>query len=313
MKKEIEFFCPTCASPLKLNGDQEHCRNGHSFPIVDGIPILIDDQKSVFSQLDFQRKSETFFVEPQSKFRKFARLIIKKTLPDIMLSISAADNYSQLADLLRAKTNPLILVIGCGESPRWMENLISNPEFQFVETDVSMGPRVQVICDGHDLPFADRSFDAAVAQGVLEHVADSDRVVSEIHRVLKNDGYVFADSPFLAPGHFAPYDFRRFTIIGHRRLFRSFTLIAEGMSFGPAASLTWTIKAFAVALVPTRNLKAIAGFLVHLCFFWLKYLDYFLIKNREAYDAASGFYFLGQKSDVVLGDKEIVAQYSQRC
>ena len=311
MKPVIAFICPTCAAPLQMAATTACCDNGHFFPIENGLPILIDDEKSVFSQSDFQRGAETFFIEPQTRARTIARGLLTKFLPDILLNLTAKKNYAQLASLLKGQNDPLILIIGCGDRARWMEEFISQPGFNFVETDVSLGPRVQIVCDGHNLPFANGSFDAIIAQGVLEHVADSDRVVEEMHRVLKEDGLVFADSPFLVPGHFAPYDFRRFTIIGHRRLFRSFALISEGMSFGPAASLTWTMKEFATSLAPTRNSKAIAGFMIHILFFWIRYFDYILINKRDAFAAASGFYFMGRKADVALSDKQLVALYAR--
>lgn len=311
VKPDIAFICPTCAAPLQMEATTSFCPTGHTFPIEHGLPILIDDEKSVFSQSDFQKGEDTFFIEPQSRARRIARVLLNKFLPDILLNLTAKKNFEQLASLLSEKINPLILVVGCGDRARWMEDFIAKPGLQFVETDVSFGPRVQIICDGHNLPFAEGSFDAIIAQGVLEHVADSDRVVSEMHRVLKDDGLVFADSPFLVPGHFAPYDFRRFTIIGHRRLFRSFSLISEGMSFGPAASLTWTLKDFATSLAPTRNSKALVGFAVHILFFWIRYFDYILINRRDAYDAASGFYFMGRKSNETLSDKQLVALYAR--
>lgn len=312
MIPDIDLICPTCAAPLKLTAGSACCDEGHIFPIENGLPILIDDEKSVFSQSDFQSVSDTFFVQPQTRARTVARKLVGKFLPDILLNLTAKKNYAQLATLLKQRSEPKILIVGCGDRARWMEEFVSHSCFNFVETDVSFGPRVQIICDGHDLPFADETFDAVVTQGVLEHVADSDRVVENIHRVLKKDGMVFADSPFLVPGHFAPYDFRRFTIVGHRRLFRSFTLISEGMSFGPAASLTWTMKEFAIALTATRNGKAIVGFMVHILFFWIKYFDYILINNRDAFDAASGFYFMGTKSEKTLTDKQIVAFYPRK-
>lgn len=309
MIPDIALICPTCAAPLKMGETSVNCDSEHRFPIENGLPILIDDSKSVFSQSDFKTEGDTFFVEPQSRARKVARKLLDRFLPDILLNLSAKKNYARLAALLEDRPERLVLIVGCGDRARWMEDFVARPDFQFVETDVSFGPRVQIICDGHALPFADRTFDAIVAQGVLEHVADSDRVVSEMHRVLKDDGLVFADSPFLVPGHYSPYDFRRFTVVGHRRLFRSFSLISEGMSFGPAASLTWTLKDFVVALAPSRNSKAIAGFMVHLLFFWIRYFDYLLINKRSAFDAASGFFFLGRKSDQTLTDKQIIALY----
>jgi SAM-dependent methyltransferase len=45
------------------------------------------------------------------------------------------------------------------------------------------------------LPFDDESFDGVVLKDLLEHVADPVSVVSEVHRVLRPGGRVFASSP----------------------------------------------------------------------------------------------------------------------
>ena len=37
--------------------------------------------------------------------------------------------------------------------------------------------------------------------------------------------------------------------------------------------------------------------------------DRFLIDRPGAYDAASGFYFLGQKRGTLLSDRDLIAQY----
>lgn len=51
-----------------------------------------------------------------------------------------------------------------------------------------LGSQADVI----DLPFSDNTFDALITTDVLEHIDDSNRVVSEISRVLKPGGKVFA-------------------------------------------------------------------------------------------------------------------------
>jgi ubiquinone/menaquinone biosynthesis C-methylase UbiE len=50
-----------------------------------------------------------------------------------------------------------------------------------VETDVAFGPRTGIICDAHDLPFADETFDGVIARAVLEHVANPFQCVQEMH------------------------------------------------------------------------------------------------------------------------------------
>jgi len=46
----------------------------------------------------------------------------------------------------------------------------------------------RILCDARLLPFRDCSFDVIFAFEVLEHLYDSEKIVSEIRRVVKSDG-----------------------------------------------------------------------------------------------------------------------------
>ena len=70
--------------------------------------------------------------------------------------------------------------------------------------------------------------DAVICQAVLEHVLEPASAVSEIHRVLRRDGLVYAETPFMQQVHERAYDFSRFTQSGHRWLFRRFSEISAG-------------------------------------------------------------------------------------
>jgi hypothetical protein len=46
-----------------------------------------------------------------------------------------------------------------------------------------------------------------------------------------------------------------------------------------------------------------------LMLFWLKYIDYYLINKPGAFDASSGYYFMGRKANDVLSDKDLIKLY----
>jgi SAM-dependent methyltransferase len=191
-----------------------------------------------------------------------------------------------------------------------MDGFITRPELELIETDVYIGPRTQVVCDAHQLPFSDGCFDGVIAQAVLEHVLDPQRVVAEIHRVLKPDGLVYAETPFMQQVHMGAFDITRFTMVGHRRLFRSFDELDAGVVCGPGTALIWSLRYF-VRSLPRRSRVArkLLDRVVCLCFFWLKYLDDVLVSRPAAVDAASGTYFLGQRRDSPISDREVLASY----
>ena len=58
-----------------------------------------------------------------------------------------------------------------------------------------------------------------------------------MYRVLKYDGLVYAETPFMQQVHMGKYDFHRFTHLGHRRLFRDFSQIESGVMCGLGMAL----------------------------------------------------------------------------
>jgi ubiquinone/menaquinone biosynthesis C-methylase UbiE len=185
-----------------------------------------------------------------------------------------------------------------------MEQLLASPAIELVETDVAFGPRTQVICDAHALPFADSTFDGVIIQAVLQYVQDPQAVITEIHRVLGESGVVYAEVPFMQHG-LEGYDFNRFTILGLRRLFRSFEEVSADTLVGPATMMSWSLQYFFLSFVSGRAARAVTKGATRLVFAWLKHLDRLLIERPGAVDAANELAFLGTKSDETLSDREL--------
>jgi SAM-dependent methyltransferase len=276
------------------------------FPVVNGIPVLINDSHSLFARADFASGRGDAFDPTRGRWLRW----LDQRLPDLSRNIAAPRNYGIFAQLLQEQSDkPVILVVGGGFLGRGMERLAAEPKFQLIETDVSFGPRTQLICDAHDLPFANHSFDGVVAQAVLQYVADPDRCVQEIQRVLKPGGLVYAETAFMQQVVHGRHDFTRFTHIGQRRLFRAFDEVASGPACGPGMALAWSFQFFLLSLASWRWARRAAYALARLTLFWLKYFDAALMDKSGTYDAASGFYFLGRKGDRILSDRELIALY----
>ena len=308
-KVQNMLCCPTCRAKLGKQDEYLQCTNAECnslFPIVHGIPVLIDDESSAFSISDFVGYHDTTFYLHKSKFER----TLLKFLPQISRNIKGRENYNKLAKLLLERLNTArILVIGGSILGEGMEALLGYPNIELVDSDVTFGPRTKLICDSHSIPFNDNSFDCVIVQAVLEHVADPWRCVEEIHRVLKEDGLVYAETPFIQQVHGGRYDFTRFTHLGHRRLFRKFEEIDSGAICGPAMALAWSYTYFLLSFSTSGLMRRFIKVFTKLTSFFLVYFDYLLIDKPGTLDAASGYYFMGKKSDRILSDKDLVKLY----
>ncbi len=309
--------CPVCYSKVVLTNNHIKCSNTECqilFPIVDGIPVLINESNSVFSINDFINHYNTYYNLPIEKNKKISQIknIIKPIIhvPKISINLKAKQNYLKLSNLLLKKNKKtLILVVGGSIVGQGMEEILSTKSIEIIESDISFGPRTMLISDAHDIPFNDNTFDAVIAQAVFEHVLNPYRCVEEIYRILKNDGYIYSEVPFMQQVHGGKYDFTRFTHLGHRRLLNKFNEIESGVLCGPGMALAWSIKYFFLSFFKSNILKKIIALFIHYLCFWLKYFDYILINKPCSYNSASGFYFIGSKSYKTFSDKELIKSY----
>lgn len=90
----------------------------------------------------------------------------------------------------------------------------------YLNLDLSTHP--DIYADVTQTPLQPANVDCVLCTEVLEHLKDPQACVDEIHRLLRNDGLVFASVPFFYPVHADPYDFQRFTEDGLSHLFREF-------------------------------------------------------------------------------------------
>ena len=300
---EQRLLCPQTKNKLIRNGEylENEVDRSIRYPIIEGIPILIDSEKSLFSVEDFIKGQDTTFnLKPEHPVKK----IVKRMIPDISVNLKANKNYAYLASSLPAGAK--ILVIGGSIKGEGMEPIYDNESFEIVGSDVSFGEYTSLVSDAHDIPFDECTFDCVIVQAVLEHVLDPNRCVAEIHRVLKPSGIVYSETPFMQQVHMKQYDFTRFTHLGHRWLFKNFEEIESGPCCGPGMSLAWAYSGFLKSFASTKIPYLIASKLANITSFFFKYFDRLIIDRPAAYDAASGFYFIGRKSDRAITGKELI-------
>jgi SAM-dependent methyltransferase len=291
--------CPACHSAVVVGDGEVVGSCGHRWPIARGVPILLMDERSVFSVEEIAR------LRPTATERRGLR----KFVPSITVNTAATKNYLELSERLRSAGFRRVLVLGAGEGGNG-EGVLRDGGFDVVRSDVAIGVGTAVAFDAHDIPFQDASFDCVVMQAVLEHVADPERCVAEAGRILRDGGLVYAETPFMQQVHMGAYDFTRFTMSGHRRLFRNFEEIDSGVAVGPGSALAWSLMYFAGSFPQSRRGRKLTKVVSRCLVFWLKYFDFFLNGRIGAEDAASGTYFMGRRTSVERSDRQIVVDYT---
>ena len=280
--------CPKCRHPLELleGGKSLRCSNetcNERYRVQSGVPILLDRTDDSFgvlmelapTEMEAIYTHKTIFYQSLRFVRRWINAEYIPKFPKRVREIFYQES------LLR------ILEIGSG---------IRKIHPNVVNLDIGVFENVDVVGDGHHLPFLDNSFDGVVIEVVLEHIRDPERVVSEIHRVLKRDGYVYSVIPFIHPYHGYPGDYRRFSIEGVGLLFRQFEKEELGVLRGPGVAMLnlLTTIPFLFTFSKSEKVFYITKGLSLCLLLPIKFLDKLLIRNPESHRLADTFYYLGK-------------------
>lgn len=133
-----------------------------------------------------------------------------------------------------------LLDAGCGRMP--YKELFECDEYIGLDVSGSLNP--DIIGDLKNLNmFSDESFDSVLSNQVLEHIDDTDKVISELFRILKQGGHLCLTVPFISRLHGVPNDYWRFSRYGLEYLLKK--------------------HKFEVVFI-----KPMGGFLTTQCFLW---------------------------------------------
>ena len=309
---QVPDFIALRGDPLdKLPGAKSVRPKGAA--IVNNIPVFICDERSAFAVADYQPSGRPF--EGASYYRSamdqlgFVRRVERsfaKWLASFGTNLARPSYQDAISRVAKGHEDKVrVLVIRSGGIS------YDAAAVDTVCTDVAFGPHVDAIADAHDLPFRDGYFDLVIAEAVLEHVADPQRCVAEVWRILKPNGLVFAVTPFMQPVYAGAYDFTRFTPMGHRRLFRYFDTVEEGMAMGAGSMLAYALSGFLVSISGNRLYRNAAKLVGLMLTVPLRKLDRFL-STLPSRDNAGGCFFIGRRRDTAIPDRQLIREYRGR-
>jgi SAM-dependent methyltransferase len=192
----------------------EHSNESNAFPLHNLKPILISTSRT--DTVCILNGQENYVDRPITKYQG----IIKRLTPESEVTVNNCRRF--VDELHKISERPKVLVIGGGQKGSGTDILWNNKSIEIHSIDIYYSESVDIICDAHYLPLMSKSYDGVWIQAVLEHVVEPARVVEEIFRVLNLNGIVYAETPFMQQVHEGAYDFTRYTILGHRYLFKKF-------------------------------------------------------------------------------------------
>jgi uncharacterized protein YbaR (Trm112 family)/SAM-dependent methyltransferase len=281
--------CPACMAALAeaVSFQGLTCtRCGATYHVQDGIPILLTDESN--RRLASGRSPAGGSLMPGWIPRRLANWIRMNCLAG-----PGTDRHQQSrlgAFVAGEPADALIVDLGAG-GRRLAPHVLS--------VDIGSSPEVDVVADGHALPFGNGTVARMVCTGVLEHVNFPERVVAEMYRVLRPGGRVYAAVPFLQgfhPGTGTSQDFQRYTHVGLAQLLAKFCIVESGISGGPSAALAWILREYlALPFAWSRVLYKCAYLVSGPLTSWLRWLDVLLDSSPQARRIACGFYVIGEK------------------
>lgn len=121
------------------------------------------------------------------------------------------ENISYMASKMAGS----VLDVGCGQKP--YRNLFQTNNYIGLEINKN-NKKADIYYDGKIFPFDNQTFDNVISNEVLEHVFEPELFLSEIYRVLKDDGQVMLTVPFVWDEHEQPNDYGRYTSFGLKYL-----------------------------------------------------------------------------------------------
>ena len=184
MKDYSSLRCPLCKGVLTLKDNYECAKCSKSYPIQDGIPVMLPDLNSVDDEQDVADEKEFY----EKMF---------SNLKDLKDGHCISYGHDQIYNFVDQVERGSVLEVGCGGGHHTVK--LSQMGFDVTSIDLSMsGLRasrklaehnkldIPFVCgDVKRLPFEDNQFDICFASLILHHFTSLDNIIKELSRVTR--------------------------------------------------------------------------------------------------------------------------------
>ncbi len=280
-------------------------KNGDTYPVVNGIPVIINEANSLFTIKDILAYTPQTQDRGYSNEKSFKNYFRRRMLPKLTSDKGYAERFASLAAL---KPGGKILVLGAGERTAEYKNFFCNHEVCCSDVHLQYGP--DIVFDAHNIPFQKEYFDGVVACQVLEHTIKPWEAAKEMQRVCRPGAFIHIEVPFAFPYHSPPYDFFRFTFTGLRSLFNSCKLIFYSAPEGNFSAAAVAGSQATVLMFRAGALRQAGLFISRILFFWMKYLDSFKSKTKfESFINPKGICMTFIKDNEQRGLQAMLGEY----
>ena len=159
---------------------------------------------------------------------------------------------------------------------------------------------VDYVCSADNIPIESNSVDLIITQEAFEHIPNSSEAIKECYRILKNDGKIYFQVPFIIGYHPGPTDFYRFTKEGIEKFLNDagFKLEKIEITVAGATGFYRILVEFLAILFsgPISFLYIPLKGTFALLFYPLKLLDFWFRLSSQRDRIPAGYYAIGKKN-----------------
>jgi SAM-dependent methyltransferase len=158
------------------------------------------------------------FVDRMKRNRQLLEVELRDSWRRRYVSPAILSLSERLVPRLRAVASGALLDVGSGTMP--FRTDVSDLVDEYHSLDIEKRiPDVNFVADITDMgPIGSGTYDLVLCSQVLEHIAEPDKAIREVIRVLRPGGKLVLTVPFLSRLHEEPFDYFRFTEHGLRVL-----------------------------------------------------------------------------------------------